>query len=864
MTLTPGTRLSSYEILESIGAGGMGEVYKARDNKLCREVAIKVLPEAFAENKKRLERFEREARLLASLNHPNIAAIHDLQESDGVHFLVLELVPGETLAEHIKRGPIPVDEVLPLFKQIAEGLEAAHEKGVIHRDLKPANVKVTPKGKVKVLDFGLAKAMADEVSSLDASQSPTLTKDTALGAILGTAAYMSPEQARGKPVDKRADIWAFGCCLYETLTGTVAFLRATVSDTIACILDREPDWERLPEKTPPAIRILLHRCLQKDPAQRIHDIADARIEIEDTRAGPPETAEVETKKSRLSPWAMAAAMIVGALTGGLIIWSLQSQPMQDVVHLSVNVPSKAHRSRWFTTSPFAFSPDGSRFVYVAGQSNNRQLFQFMLKQPKPKAIPGTQGDQVYGPFFSPDGEWIGFFADGVLKKVMLEGDGAPVSLCEAPGMDLGGTWGQEDTLFFSNASGIWQIKASGGKAELVTEVDSANRYREPEILPNGKAMLVTIDTNGTCSVAVLSLETGELKNLIEGGSTARYASTGHLIYLRNGSILAVPFDVRTLRITGTPVPVLDDVDTQWSYGAAFALSPAGSLVYSPRQLRSLALVHRNGLVESLPQAKHAYDWIDLRVSPDGQHLATTINGDIWIYDISRDVLTRLTLHPAPDGNPVWSPDGRKIAFQSTRSGTVGLYWKSADGAGEANEILLAEDIVMLTSWSPDEKLLAFSKSAPSGETDIWLVHVGEKEPRPLFELPFKQTFARFSPDGRWMTYVSGESGEDEVYIQAYPVGGEKRQISKTGGDFPVWGPVGKELFYKEGTKLMAVSIQTEPELVIGKSRQLFDGYEGVFDVLPGGQQLVMFGGDEPQINVVLNWHQELLEKVPVK
>jgi serine/threonine-protein kinase len=485
----------------------------------------------------------------------------------------------------------------------------------------------------------------------------------------------------------------------------------------------------------------------------------------------------------------------------------------------------------------------------------------MLNQPEPKAIPGTQGDEVYGPFFSPDGEWVGFFADGTLKKVLLDGDSAPEDLFETPGLDRTGTWGPNGTIFFSSAAGIWQIDSSGGRAELVIEADASDRFWHIDILPDGKALLVTVHSNGSSRIAVLSLGTSELANLVEDGGTARYASSGHLVYLRNSSLVAVPFDLEALRVTGTPVPVLVDVDTQWEYAGAFALSPTGSLVYSPRQLRSLVVLDRNGLAEALPQEQKAYEFLSLRLSPDGRRLATTIDGDVWIYELSRDVLTRMTFHPAQEVNPVWSPDGQKIAFHATQSGTAGLYWKWADGTGEVEELFRTGNFARPSSWSPDGTLLAFNMGA-SWETDIWLADVGENEARPFGESPFDQHKAQFSPDGHWMIYVSGESGEDEIYIQAFPAGGEKHQISKSGGDYPVWGPDGKEIFYKEGTKLMAVPIQTDPEFVIGKSQMLFDGYEGVLDVFPDGQRFVMFGDDEPRINIVLNWNEELKRLAP--
>jgi serine/threonine-protein kinase len=558
VSLTSGTRLGAYEILAPIGAGGMGEVYQARDTKLGREVAIKVLPEAFSEDKERLARFEREARLLASLNHPNIATLHGLEESADTHYLVMELVPGETLGERIQRGLIPIDEALPLFTQIAEGLEAAHEKGVIHRDLKPGNIKVTPEGKVKVLDFGLAKAFAEEGAATDLSQSPTMTREaTQAGVIMGTAAYMSPEQARGKTVDKRADIWAFGCCLYEALTGRKAFGGETVTDVFAAIVRAEPRWDALPPPTPQSIRRLLPRCLEKDPNRRLHDIADARIELETAPAEPSPGVEGATPKKRLISLALAG-LAVGAVIASFVVWNLRPSSPRPMGRLALTVPA-GQRPIGHLWSSLAISPDGTHVVYKAREGDKEQLYLRPMDRLEAEPIPGTEG--AVSPFFSPDGLWIGFFADGQLKKVSIRG-GAPQILCEVAVTDTSvPRWGSNGRIFIGTDAEITQVSSNGGTPELVTAADSEKGEADlllSDVLPGGKAILFSVWVGGQSwdelSIVVYSLETGERSVLIEGGTNARYVPTGHLVYVRSATLMAVPFDLARLEVTGPPSP----------------------------------------------------------------------------------------------------------------------------------------------------------------------------------------------------------------------------------------------------------------------------------------------------------------------
>jgi len=729
-----GQTISHYKVVEKIGEGGMGEVYRAEDTNLSREVAIKVLPEQFTQDPQRLARFEREAKLLASLNHPNIAAIHSFEHADDVHFLVLELVPGETLAERVAKGPLPVEEALEVCRQIAEGVEAAHEKGVIHRDLKPANVKVTPEGKVKILDFGLAKAFEAEPPVTDISQSPTLTEEmTRAGVILGTAAYMSPEQARGKPVDKRADIFAFGAVLYELLTGKRAFEGETITETLASILKGEPDWKALPATTPWRIQELLRRCLTKDPHDRLRDIANVRIEVklalsEPTTVSP--TGVVSTAQPplwrRAIPWSVAGLIAIIAIVG---FWILTRPEVRPITRLPLILPSDQQLTGT-SRHVVALSPDGTRLVYTA----NAQLYLRPMDQLEATPIRGTEGGSRE-PFFSPDGQWVGFWVGGQLRKVSISG-GAPVTLCEAQN-PFGASWGQDDTIVFGQGQqGIWQVPATGGTPEVLVTMDSTEGdfAHGPQILPGGEAVLFTLNGQNVpwdqSQIVVQSLETGERRVLIEGGRDARYAPTGHLVYAQAGTLLAVPFDLTRLEVTGGPVPLVEGVmDAGNASGAAhFKFSSLGSLVYVPGgtgagQFR-LVWVDRQGAVESMGAPPHGYR--HPRLSPDGEQVAVSSgeeSTDIWVYDISRETLTRLTFEGI-NQQPLWTPDGKRVTWRSIRDGVPGnLFWKLADGTGAVERLTTSEFRQQPGSWSPDGQFLAFHQRPSTGSSptarDIW-------------------------------------------------------------------------------------------------------------------------------------------------
>ncbi len=887
-----GQTISHYKVIEKIGQGGMGEVYRAEDTNLSREVAIKVLPEQFTQDPQRLARFEREAKLLASLNHPNIAAIYGFEKAEGVHFLALELVPGETLAERVAKGPVPVEEALEVCRQIAEGVEAAHEKGVIHRDLKPANVKVTPEGKVKILDFGLAKAFEDEIPAADISQSPTLTEEmTRAGVILGTAAYMSPEQAKGKSVDNRTDIFAFGSVLYELLTGKRAFEGETVTDTLARVLQGQPDWKALPEDTPTRVIELLTDCLEKDSAERLPDIGHVRIQIKKALKEPITVSPIGAASAaqpslwkRAIPWSITAVVIVLAAVG---FWNLTRPGPLAVSRLAMTL-SATERLANLNRPAVALSPDGTHLVYAASRDNSqRQLYLRAMDQLQAEPIAGTEG--AVNPFFSPDGQWVGFFANGKLKKISISG-GAPLTLCDVPN-SRGASWGANDTIIFtpsSGTAGLLEVPAAGGTPQVVTTLDAEkgeDRHRWPQFLPEGKAVLFNVwagdRTVDDALIVVQQLETGERRVLVEGGNHPHYVPTGHLVYARAGTLMAVPFDLARLEVTGPPVAVVEGITQSIGVTTAqFSFSRLGALVYVPGDVSgtesTLVWVNRQGAVESLGAPPRAY--AQPRLSPDGRRLAvhiTEARQNVWVYDIPRGTLTRLTFEGSNNW-AIWTPDGKRLTFSATRPGApFNVFWKPADGSGAAEQLTTTEHGHFATSWSPDGQVLAFTENHPTTARDIWLLPLeGERQPRPFLRTPFSEAQAKFSPDGRWLAYVSNESGRWEVYVQPFPGPGEKLQISTEGGTAPVWARNGRELFYRNGDKMLAVDVTTQPGFGAGTPTLLFAGpYQRPsssntnYDVAADGQSFLMIKASEQeaessQINVVLNWFEELKRLVP--
>jgi serine/threonine-protein kinase len=883
-----GAAIAHYEITGKLGQGGMGEVYRAKDKKLGREVAIKVLPEAFASDPDRIARFQREARVLASLNHPNIAAIYGLEESGGTKFLVMELVAGETLAERIKRGAIAVEEALKLALQIAEALEAAHEKGVIHRDLKPANIIVTPEGKVKVLDFGVAKALAGEPVEADVANSPTLSDAaTRQGIILGTAAYMSPEQAKGKPVDKRADIWASGVVLFEMLTGRQLFTGETISDTLASVLKTEPEWNRLPQNLHPRIRLLLERCLRKDAKDRYGAISDGRVDIQEALADPggvfgqpiAATGHRGTFRTML-PW-LAAAVVVGAIAAGVAVWTLRGPETRQVMRSQYSLPEGQRFTSPLYLPILAVSPDGKQFVY----STNNGLYVRSLDEFDAKLIVGTETDPST-PFFSPDGKWIGYWsqADHKLKKIAISG-GAPVILCDAPALVAGASWGADDRIVYAEyQNGIKRVSANGGIPEMIVK----GAAYLPQLLPDAKSLLFTFGS-APYKVIVQSLQSGERKELL-AGDNARYISTGHIVYSVENNLFAVPFDLKTFKVTGGPAPLVEGV---WRlravYPPQYAVSDSGTLVYVPGATdtagpqRTLAWVDRNGKEQPLAAPPNAYG--APRISPDGTRVALTVGAgepDIWIWDLVRKTMTRLTFDKQ-NSYSLWTPDGKRIAYASMREDTkdtsVGVYWKAADGTGVDEKLASAPDRQFLPgSWSSDGRTLVVVEATGGGNDHIGMLSMeGDRNYRPLLHEKYNEFRPQISPDGQWMAYMSDESGQDEIYVRPFPdVNNGRWQVSTGGGSTPLWAPNGRELLYRSGDSVIAVSVQTEPAFRLGTPKTLFRGtyVTGVaWDISPDGKRFLMIkelasattATEGPRkINIVLNWFEELKQRVPVK
>ncbi len=891
--LTSGTVIArKYRILDKLGAGGMGEVYQAEDLSLNRQVAIKVLPAVFAADRERLARFEREAKILASLNHPNIAAIYGVEQADAKRFLVLELVEGETLSERLLKDRPPLDEILEICRQIAEGLESAHEKGIIHRDLKPSNVKITPQGKVKILDFGLAMAFHDQISEVDLRKSPTITADmTKPGVILGTAAYMSPEQAKGKAVDRRADIWAFGCVLFEMLTGRAAFPGKDVTEILAAVIRGEPEWGSLPANLHWRLREVLERCLTKELRDRYHDISDVRVDLQKVLSDPsgvlmqPVTITEPRKKLRLRlPW-VAATAVLSAVVVGVAIWNLRKPEPRQVIRFDYELPEGQEFST-FISPLLAVSPDGRQFVY----STRQGLYLRSMEELAAKLILGTEEDPQQ-PFFSPDGQWIGYLSasDGKLKKISLKG-GAPVALCNPTTRLVGASWHKDNTIVYGQRPGdIMRISANGGTPESLIKAESAYLLY-PQILPDGKSVMYTETTSATqTKIIVQSLKSGERKELFEGYS-ARYLPTGHIVYmLPNNNVFAIAFDLDRLEVIGGPVPIVEDV-------RQVAISDSGTLVYIPRTSaatvfipRDLVWVDREGREEQITGGPSSY--LNPRISPDGKKVALSIeasgNRDIWIWDLLRKVLTRLTFDEGPECSPLWTLDGKGIAFLSLRTSKSGVYWKAADGTG-GEELLFSLPglITFPASLSADGKTIVGAEwELGRMNFDIGILPTeGDSKPRLILKERYHEAQPQVSLDGRWMAYTSNESGQNQVYVRPFPeVEGGLWQVSTTGGDSPLWSPDGREIFFRNGDAVMVSSVRTDPTFSFETPKMLFQGTYvssvlafgswdfSTWDINPDGRRFLMMkelGAATTaerglrKITVVLNWFEELKRLVP--
>ena len=883
MPLSAGTHLGPYEILAPIGSGGMGEVYKARDTKLDREVAIKVLPAALARDPERLARFEREAKVLASLNHPNIAQIYGIEETDSGRALVMELAPGHTLA-----GPHPLSEALRIAAQIAEALEAAHDKGIVHRDLKPANDMITPAGAVKVLDFGLAAVTQPSAASGDPHNSPTLTMGaTQAGMILGTAGYMAPEQAAGQAVDKRADIWSFGVILYEMLTGQRLFTGDSVAHILADVLRAPIDFDKLPAATPRAIRDLVKRCLDRDVKTRLRDIGEARIAIQNVGTEPEVAALAPSQPRHRSwlPWCIAAFLLL-ALTPANILHFREQPPEAPVVRTFIPPPEKTtfKTGEGNPQGPLALSPDGKRMVFSAGVSDGKdQLWVRSLDALTAKPLPGTEG--AMHPFWSPDSKFIGFFGGGKLKKVDVNG-GPPITLCDAP-LGRGGTWSQDGVILFSpnGREPLHQVSAAGGVSSPVTELDRArgeNTHRWPWFLPDGWHFVYSADTvRGSAAAAAIRVASidslgADSKVVVEALSNAVYAQ-GHLLFLREDTLVAQPFDLKRLVTTGEAVPIAENVQSTGAQRRGiFSVSGNGLLAYmSGRQIGNrLDWFDRSGKQVAMLGDAGALNYV-MHFSPDRKSVAVSIvdpatgSWDIWLYDVSRGLRTRFTFDQASELEAVWSPDGKSIIFDSNRKGTADLYRKASSG-DDAEELLYADKLDKSPkSWSPDGKFLLFTANGgPKTGYDNWVLPLtGERKPFPFAQTTLNERNGQFSPDGRWIAYQSDESQRNEIYVALFngsagaPVG--KRQISTTGGAYPRWRRDGKELFYiAPDRRLMAAEVSVKGStLEVGAVHPLFGPVNGAasfqYDVSADGQRILAVVAPEEQgtepLTLVQNW-----------
>jgi serine/threonine protein kinase/Tol biopolymer transport system component len=884
MSLTSGSRLGSYEILAAIGAGGMGEVYRAHDTKLGRDVAVKILPESFVDDPERIARFRREAQVLASLNHPHIAAIYGLEEANGSQFLVLELVEGGTLADRLKSGPLPVDEALTVARQIAEALEAAHEKGIIHRDLKPANIAFTGNGAVKVLDFGLAKALEPAVAVAgDMTASPTITTPamTQLGMILGTAAYMSPEQAKGKAADKRSDIWAFGCVLYEILTGKRAFDGEDVSETLAAVLRADPDWTALPVSTPAIVRRLLRRCVERDRKRRLDSAADARLDVEEAVTAPGTEMATSTVPSR--GWIALVIVVVAGMSALAVpaLHHLRESPPITPPEMRVEIPTPTT----YEETSFALSPDGRQIVFVASGDGGSRLWLRALSATEAQPLPGTEGARF--PFWSSDSRSVAFFAENALKRLDLGGAApqrvAPVSYAG------GGTWNADGVIVFAPGPGrpLMRVPATGGAATPVTKLDSLRTLQSaPYFLPDGRRFLFyAAGAPEAVGIYLASLNGDTPSRLTSDASTGVFLPQGWLLWVRAGALVAQRLDEAKGVLTGELVMMANRVAIEAGLPGRIAVSVSTTGLVAYRAVatsrRQLVWVSRSGAPQGAlgdPDATLR----DPRVSPDGQRatVVRTVQGntDLWILDGVRS--RRLTSDAAIDNFPVWSPDGSRIVFSSLRDGRLDLYQKLSNGAGVEERLLATDEQKGASSWSADGRFLLFNSVGPTTNADLWILSMeGERKPSVFLKTPDREAYGVFSPDGKWIAYHSNETGQPEIYVRPFlspdqaataaDTNGEVL-VSTAGGVYAVWRLDGKELYYlnPEGAMMAAPIVATGNTIKVGTPVVLFPTHivgggqdpnqPRQYDVAPDGRFLIntILDSASAPITLLQNWHPE--------